>query len=215
MPSCARREIVDPNFVGVYHCISRCVRRALLCGDDPVSGRNYDHRKGWIEERIRELVGVFAMEVLSSSVMDNHMHQEIRTRPDLAKLWSDEEVVRRWWRIYPARKDEDGSPSEMNDRDLAMMLSDAERVAELRRRLSSLSWFMKELKEPIARQANREDEVTGHFWNCPMSCVAPLHLTKLGSAGDVACEAQFSADSRGTGAGVRNSSGGLGRPWPV
>ena len=27
-----RREIVKEEKVGVYHCISRCVRRAFLCG---------------------------------------------------------------------------------------------------------------------------------------------------------------------------------------
>ena len=95
MPSCARKAIVDPTVVGVYHCISRCVRRAFLCGEDLPTGNNYRHRKVWIEDRLRLLVRVFAMEVLSSSVMDNHMHQEIRTRPDLARRWSDEEVARR------------------------------------------------------------------------------------------------------------------------
>ncbi|HEX5446082.1 MAG TPA: hypothetical protein VFW87_19805, partial [Pirellulales bacterium] len=33
-----------------------------------------------------------------------------------------------------------------------------------RRRLSSLSWFMAALCEPIARRANHEDRVTGRFW---------------------------------------------------
>ena len=68
------------------------------------------------------------------------------------------------WMIHPRRTNEDGSPAEMTERDLEMMLSDSSRLAELRSRLSSLSWFMKELKEPIARQANVEDGVTGHFW---------------------------------------------------
>lgn len=33
-----------------------------------------------------------------------------------------------------------------------------------RNRLKDLGWFMKCLTEPIARQANKEDHCTGHFW---------------------------------------------------
>lgn len=169
MPGCARKDIVDPGEVGLYHCYSRCVRRARLCGVDEVSGQNYDHRKVWIEERLELLAAIFAMEVCDNAVLDNHMHQVIRTRPDLAERWSDEEVVRRWWRLHPRRRQRDGTPAELTDDDLAGMLSDSEKVAQWRSRLASLSWFMKELKEPIARRANREDDVTGHFFEARFS----------------------------------------------
>ena len=39
-----------------------------------------------------------------------------------------------------------------------------ERCEKYRKRLMSISWFMKELNEPIARMANNEDKCTGHFW---------------------------------------------------
>jgi hypothetical protein len=45
-----RSHLVDPSTSGVYHCVTRCVRRAFLCGEDAVSGRNFDHRKQWIED---------------------------------------------------------------------------------------------------------------------------------------------------------------------
>ena len=38
MARLARKEMLDPSEVQVVHAISRCVRRAYLCGEDPVSG---------------------------------------------------------------------------------------------------------------------------------------------------------------------------------
>ena len=112
MPSCARKDIVPNGEVGVYHCVNRCVRRAWLCGHDPVTGSCYDHRKQWIEDRLEELAGSFAVDVCGFSAMSNHVHVVLRTRPDVAEAWSDEEVARRWWRLFPKRRDEEGEPAE-------------------------------------------------------------------------------------------------------
>jgi hypothetical protein len=47
-----RRQLVSPEATSYYHCISRCVRRAFLCGQDRVTGRNFDHRKQWLVDRM-------------------------------------------------------------------------------------------------------------------------------------------------------------------
>ncbi len=164
MPAYPRRDIVAHDEVGVYHCIARCVRRAFLCGVDPLSGVDHEHRKEWIRERLQQLASVFAIDVCGYAVMSNHLHVVLRGRPDLAQDWSDEEVAIRWKRLYPARDPATGSPIEPAECDLAMIVSDRARVSELRERLSSLSWFMRCLSEPIARRANREDGCTGRFW---------------------------------------------------
>jgi hypothetical protein len=163
----ARREIIGvEGSRGVYHCMVRCVRRAYLCGEDAYSGRNYDHRKGWIRGRLGLLTRSFGVDLLTYAVMSNHIHTVLRTRPELVATWSDEEVAERWLSVYtPRHVGEDGQPVyEVRERDIECLLEDDERVAEIRTRLSSLSWFMKALNEHISRRANREDDCKGRFW---------------------------------------------------
>jgi REP element-mobilizing transposase RayT len=165
-----RHEIIDESEVGTYHCVQRCVRRAFLCGKDAVTGRNYDHRKEWIRRRLEFLAANFAIDILGYTAMSNHLHVVLRNRPDLVAAWSDEEVARRWWNLFPGRKDDKGRPAEPEEYELAMLTADADALAEMRRRLSSLSWLMRCLAEPIARRANREDGCTGRFWEGRYKC---------------------------------------------
>ena len=164
MPAYARREIVPSDEVGVYHCTARCVRRAFLCGVDPLTGNDYEHRKDWIDQRLEKLASVFAIDICGYAIMSNHLHLVLRARPDLVKNWSDDEIALCWKRLYPPRDPRTGRPTEPAECDLNMIVSDPARVALLRGRLSSLSWFMRCLCEPIARRANREDDCTGRFW---------------------------------------------------
>ena len=95
MPSCPRSEIVREGEVGVYHCWSRCVRRAFLCGNDPVTGKDFEHRRDWISQFEERLAGLFAIDVAFHNEMSNHMHLILRARPDVVAQWSDKEVARR------------------------------------------------------------------------------------------------------------------------
>ncbi len=113
------------------------MRREFLCGVDRYSGQNFDLRKNWIRQRLEELAGIVAVDVLSFAVLSNHLHVMLRIRPDIAAEWSDEEVALRWWRLHPGRRNEDGTPAEPEPHELAMLLADA--LAKRRRRLSSLS----------------------------------------------------------------------------
>lgn len=164
MARLARCDVFDPREVSVFHCINRCVRRCFLCGDDPVSGKYYNHRKIWLEQRLQFLTGAFAIDVLGFAILSNHFHLVLRNRPDVVDTWSDEEVARRWLKLCPIRKTDDGAAEEPTVQELATITGNAERLSEIRRRLSHISWFMRMITEPLARQANREDNTNGRFW---------------------------------------------------
>jgi len=57
-----------------YHCVSRCVRRAFLCGNDQISGNSYEHRRQWIEDKLLELTGIFSLDICAYAIMSNHYH---------------------------------------------------------------------------------------------------------------------------------------------
>jgi REP element-mobilizing transposase RayT len=155
-----RSLLVDPATAGVYHCVSRCVRRAWLCGEDALTQRNFDHRRQWVQDRLALLAECFAISVYSFAVMSNHVHVVVAVEPERCKHWSDEEVQLRWARVMRQRERDAPTPASVCD----------ERIAALRARLSNLSWFMRCLNEPIARRANAEDKVTGHFWEGRFRC---------------------------------------------
>ncbi len=171
-----RRDIFDPNEVGAFHAVQRTVRRAWLCGLDPVSGKSFEHRRTWIQDRLQELSASFGIDCLSFAVMVNHVHVILRNRPDVVAGWSDEEVARRWWQLFPLRKNKDKSVAIPTESELKLFMTPA-RSKQLRSRLSDISWWMRALAEPIARRSNSEDKCTGRFWNDPLSCVDPLCLT--------------------------------------
>ncbi len=164
MPRVNRTEIGAADEIQIFHLVNRCVRRTFLCGEDVATGKDYSHRKEWIRSRLEELAGIFALDVMSFAVLSNHLHVVVRTRPDVVKLWSDAEVARRWWNLFPHRRDGNGKPAEPLESELKHILNNASGLKEKRRRLCDISWFMRCLAEPIARRGNFEDKVSGRFW---------------------------------------------------
>ncbi len=169
----ARHRLVAPDESGFYHCISRCVRRAWLCGTDALSGRSFEHRRDWVEQRLLELADIFAVGLYAYAVMSNHTHVVLRVDPGAARMWSDEDVAVRWVRLFPATTDGVIDPVRCREKE-ATLLGNDERLAVCRQRLGDLSWFMRCLNEPIARRANREDGCTERFWEGRYTCQALL-----------------------------------------
>ena len=101
MPGNARKDIVRAGEVATYHCWSRCVQRAFLCGEDPVTGRDFNYRRSWIEDLLAYQAGVFAVDVGNYNLLSNHAHTILRTRPVIAAQWSAEELALRWKMAWP------------------------------------------------------------------------------------------------------------------
>ncbi|MBT3531209.1 MAG: transposase [Gammaproteobacteria bacterium] len=159
----ARYQQVSLDDTPYYHCISRCVRRAYLCGDDPVSGQNFDHRKQWLVTRIKQLSSQFSIDICAYAVMSNHYHLVLFVNKKKAESWSDEEVIQHWTELFP-RNASLIKTLRMNMKSRAAQKQLASTVSLWRERLMDISWFMRCLNESIARRANKEDECSGRFW---------------------------------------------------
>ena len=152
-----RSEQIDTENGGYYHLISRCIRRAFLCGVDKETGIDYDYRRQWIEKRILELAELFSIEVYAYAVMNNHYHLVIYLDPKAPDSWSDLEVAQKWLKVFPGKLD---NPKFNTQRDLKLqaILSSPELLATYRERLGSVSWLMRRINEPLAKMANKEED---------------------------------------------------------
>ena len=146
--------ITEPTY---FHLISRCVRRAYLCGKDKYSGKRFDHRKRWLEKRILELSNVFFIDVYGYAVMSNHYHLVVRTCPEEMVLASDEQIAKRWSQLFPRQ-------NESTALRIKALCQEKPRLGEYRLRLCDISWVMRSLNEGLARMANKEDGCKGRFW---------------------------------------------------
>ena len=179
MARMARAEVFAPDEVAVVHVMNRVVRRCYLLGDDPVSGKNYDHRKVMIENQLQRLAGAFGIDLLGFAIMSNHFHLILRSRPDVVAGWDDAEVARRWLLICPVRKNSAGDPAEPNEFELNSIRNDPRKLEKIRLRLSDLGWWMRVLCQYIAVRANREDHELGKFWQSRFRAVRLLDEAAL------------------------------------
>jgi REP element-mobilizing transposase RayT len=189
MARMARAEVFAPDEIAIVHVMNRTVRRCFLLGDDPVSGKNFDHRKDWMEDQLEIQARHFGIDLICYALMSNHFHLILRSRPDVVATWDDSEVARRWLMLCPKRKPSKRGPSKrkpskkesLNDEssksrrkeaqateptqsEIDAIVNDPVEVQELRSRLSDISWWMRLLSQKIGSRANRDDNEVGKFW---------------------------------------------------
>ena len=170
----ARKHQVSLEATPYYHCISRCVRRAFLCGEQ------YEHRRQWVEDRILELAKIFAIDICAFAVMSNHYHVVLHVNQAKANSWSNKDICVQWHQLFKG--------NSLSQRFVSGEILDIieqgilnEFIYKWRQRLVDISWFMRLINEPLARMANAEDNCTGRFWEGRFKSQALLDESALAS----------------------------------
>lgn len=134
MPRTAR--LVVPGQQTVYHVMSRTALDGF-----PLQ----DAEKDYLVSLIRKLSNLFLVEILGFCCMGNHFHLLVKTFPDAD--FSDEEIKQRFVAYYG--KDRDFYEGQ---------------IPYLRQKWSSISEFVKEIKQTFSRFFNRRHDRRGYFW---------------------------------------------------
>ena len=99
-----RGSLINPNEVTIVHAVAKTARNLFLLGKDFATMTQNSHRKVWIVDILEFQSSLMAIDLLDFCVMDNHIHQVLRSRPDVVKKWSNREVARRWLTLCPKSK---------------------------------------------------------------------------------------------------------------
>ena len=100
----ARRTLIDAETTPFYHVINRCVRRAYLCGEDKLTGKSFEHRRGWIVDKIKALSTIFCIDICAYAVMSNHYHLVLKIDLNEANALSHRDVISRWQQLFHGKK---------------------------------------------------------------------------------------------------------------
>tara|TARA_R110000868_G_scaffold375626_1_gene640199 strand:- start:20242 stop:21147 length:906 start_codon:yes stop_codon:yes gene_type:complete len=149
------------------------VRRAFLCGTDSFTGKCYEHRRQWVEDRILLLASIFTIDVCAYAVMSNHHHVVLHINKQQSQQLSDKAICQRWHQLYKGTllTQRYSKGDKLEKAQLAAVKS---KLQLWREQLCDISWFMRALNEPIARQANAEDQCSGRFWEARFKSQALL-----------------------------------------
>ena len=177
----ARKQLISIEATPYYHCVSRCVRRSFLCGEDSQNQVSYEHRREWIVNKIHSLSDLYCIDICAYAIMSNHYHLVVNINREKALALSHHQIVERWGIAHKLPL----IIQRWLHEQLTHPIEHAKcmEIIELwRERLWNLSWYMKELNYDIACKANKEDNCTGHFWESRFKSQALLDEKALAAA---------------------------------
>ena len=177
----ARKQLISIEATPYYHCVSRCVRRSFLCGEDKQNQVSYEHRREWIVNKMHSLSKLYCIDICAYAIMSNHYHLVVNINQTKAMALSDHQVVERWGIAHKLpliiQRWLHGQLTSQIEHEKCIEL-----IEIWRERLWDLSWYMKELNYDIACKANKEDNCTGHFWEGRFKSQALLDEKALAAA---------------------------------
>ena len=177
----ARKQLISIDATSYYHCVSRCVRRSFLCGEDTQNQVSYEHRKEWIINKIHVLSRFYCIDICAYAIMSNHYHLVVNINQKKALDLSNHQVVERWSMAHKLpliiQRWLHGQITSQIEHSKCIEI-----IEVWRKRLWDLSWYMKELNYDIACRANKEDNCTGHFWEGRFKSQALLDEKALAAA---------------------------------
>ncbi len=163
-----RSQQIDLHRYTTYHVISRCNRQVRLLGD---CAESRSRRKGVLLAQLERLARFTAVGVAGFAVMDNHIHLLLKVDADGAHRWSDREVAERWLALHPPRNSQ-YKRLDVEEEHIAVLCGDRAKLEACREKLTSISQFMKELKQETSQRLNKLDETVGSIWAGRFKCKA-------------------------------------------
>ena len=162
----ARSDVIPDLSGGVFHLVTRCVRRERLLDRSGRKALLCRGLAGWLRH--------MGIDLLAYAIMGNHVHLVVRLRPEVVGGWAAREVARHALAVLPVRSGPSLEPLKVTPAVIERYAEDAGWVAQQRVRLSSPSWLLRLVKQDVSRRANAEDGCTGHFWEKRFTSVAVL-----------------------------------------
>ena len=136
MPRVSRMVVTDSGQKAAYHVISRTALDGL-----PFKKAEKDE----LVRIIQRFSAIYAVEVLGFAIMGNHFHLLVEVSP--GTMVSDDEVRRRFQLLY-------GEEAEFPEG----------RLCDFRERFSSLSAYMKDIKQTFSNFYNKRKKRKGTLW---------------------------------------------------
>ncbi|MFM7058204.1 MAG: hypothetical protein ACKO2P_14895 [Planctomycetota bacterium] len=143
----------DENAVLFIRCRAN---RSLISPPDQADTNGGNRRVVYIEDLIRLYACHFAISVHAHAVTHNEIRLVLQSRPELLSALDDAQIARRWLSVCPTLRRGRDLSDEPSEEEIRALCEDRCRIAELRRQLSDISWWMRLLQQRVAQLCNRD-----------------------------------------------------------